>query len=281
LNLREAMSLEVFLAANPACVLVTVGATKGSTPREQGAFMLVCTSATFGTIGGGQLEYSAIDKARQMLTSTEASSAFVVKLGPEIGQCCGGEVLLTLELLTNQRRNELLAQERSEFEKRPHVYIFGAGHVGNALANAFALLPVVTTIVDQREKELALVPLALERLCVAMPETVVKCAPPGSVFLVLTHDHALDFLIVREALERQDAAYIGMIGSKSKRGTFNNWYLREGGTQTNLSRLVSPIGGNGEGDKRPAIIAALAAAEVVLALSRTSAACRRLETTHV
>ena len=94
-------------------------------------------------------------------------------------------------------------------------------------------------------------------------------APPGSAFVVLTHDHALDFLIVAEALKREDAAYVGMIGSKTKKATFRSWYLKTaGGTEADFERLVSPIGGDAVNDKRPAVIAALAAAEIVTALAR-------------
>jgi xanthine dehydrogenase accessory factor len=281
LNDGPAGALEGFLTAQPASVLVTVRATKGSAPRERGAFMLVSTSAIFGTVGGGHLEYSAIDMARRMLVSGEPSSSLVLKLGPEIGQCCGGEANLLLEILTLNRREQLILQDTSEYEKRPHVHIFGAGHVGNALVKAFALLPVKSILIDQREAELAAAPPDAEKLCAAVPEAVVKSAPPHSAFLILTHDHALDFLIVGEALERADASYIGMIGSKSKRGTFNNWYLRQGGTPSALSRLVSPIGGSRVKDKRPAVIAALTVAEVIATLSRTAAADRQLEGAHV
>ena len=94
-----------------------------------------------------------------------------------------------------------------------------------------------------------------------------------SAFVVLTHDHALDFLIVAEALKRQDAAYVGMIGSKTKKATFRNWYLKSaGGNDADFSRLVSPIGGDVVKDKRPAVIAALAVAEIVTALAAYSKA---------
>ena len=100
-----------------------------------------------------------------------------------------------------------------------------------------------------------------------MPEEVVREAPAGSAFVVLTHDHALDFLIVAEALKREDAAYVGMIGSKTKKATFKNWFLKmAGGSEAEFARLVSPIGGDAVKDKRPAVIAALAAAEIMTAL---------------
>ena len=88
---------------------------------------------------------------------------------------------------------------------------------------------------------------------------------------MLTHDHALDFLIVAEALRRKDAAYVGMIGSKTKKATFRSWYLKSaGGNDADFARLVSPIGGDAVKDKRPAVIAALAAAEIMTALAASA-----------
>ena len=112
--------------------------------------------------------------------------------------------------------------------ERPHVYVFGAGHVGDALAMALSLVPVRIVLVDTREDELSAstVP-GIETCLTAMPEAVVRDAPAGSAFVILTHDHALDFLIAAEALRRDDAAYVGMIGSKTKRATFKNWLSRE------------------------------------------------------
>ena len=93
-------------------------------------------------------------------------------------------------------------------------------------------------------------------------------APAGSAFVVLTHDHALDFLIVAEALRRTDAAYVGMIGSATKKATFKSWYLKTaGGGEDAFARLVCPIGGDAVRDKRPEVIAALAAAEILAALA--------------
>ena len=98
-----------------------------------------------------------------------------------------------------------------------------------------------------------------------MPEAVVRDAPAGSAFVVLTHDHALDFLITAEALARNDASYVGMIGSKTKRATFRNWLTREVGRPDIFERLVCPVGGTAVKDKRPTVIAALAAAEIMVA----------------
>src|SRR5690606_17295934 len=134
-------------------------------------------------------------------------------------------------------------------------------------ALALALLPLSVTVAETRAEALEGLPQSVAPLLTPVPEEVVREAPPGAAFVVLTHDHALDFLIVAEALKRSDAAYVGMIGSKTKRATFRNWYLREaGGADADLARLVSPIGGDKVRDKRPSVIAALVAAEIVAAL---------------
>lgn len=255
-----------FLRREPGCLLVGISGVAGSTPRDTDAFMLVSAERLFGTIGGGQLEYMAIDHARRALRLGEPAQAMDVPLGPEIGQCCGGRVALTFTAVTPEVAAFLIARSDREMAERPHVYIFGAGHVGDALAMALSLVPVRTVLVDTREEELsASTAQGIETCLTAMPEALVRDAPAGSAFVILTHDHALDFLIATEALRREDAAYVGMIGSRTKRATFKNWLSREIGSPNLFDRLICPIGGTAVKDKRPAVIAALAAAEITTA----------------
>ncbi len=249
--------------------MVEVARAKGSTPREQGAWMLVSSGAIFGTIGGGQLEYMAIDKTRQTLREQRRSAlALSIPLGPEIGQCCGGRVEVAIRSLDAASCKRLLRRVEAADDALPRIFIFGGGHVGHALAEAFVLLPVRAVVVETRADAVEDMPDGVETHVVPMPEELVRDAPSGSVFLILTHDHALDFLIVAEALKRTDASYVGMIGSGTKKATFRNWYLKTaGGDEKSFRRLVSPIGGSAVKDKRPAVIAALAAAEVMTALA--------------
>jgi xanthine dehydrogenase accessory factor len=303
-----AKSLRVFLDASPSAALVEVAEAKGSTPREKGAWMLVSPERIFGTIGGGQLEFLAIDRARKLLAAkslaplpplngegaerSEAGGvrtpqsppqvlrttspikgedetlALDIPLGPEIGQCCGGRVSVSIKLADEAIRATLLERAEAEDARLPHVYVFGGGHVGHALASAFALLPVRVVVVETRADALDGMPETIETRLTPVPEEMVRDAPAGSAFVVLTHDHALDFLIVAEALKRDHAAYIGMIGSKTKKATCRSWYLKTaGGGEADFARLVSPIGGDQVKDKRPAVIAALAAAEIMTALA--------------
>ncbi|MCT7377753.1 xanthine dehydrogenase accessory protein XdhC [Chelativorans salis] len=262
-----AKSLSTFLKGAPAAAIVEVREAKGSTPREKGAWMLVAPDAIFGTIGGGQLEFLAIAKARELIAENVASGALDIPLGPEIGQCCGGHVALDIRIAGSDDRTELLKRAGEEDAGRPHVYLFGGGHVGHALAAALSLLPVRTIVVETRAEALEGMPEEVERRLTAVPEEAVREAPAGAAFVVLTHDHALDFLIVAEALRRDDAAYIGMIGSKTKKATFKSWYLKNGGEEARLPRLVTPIGGEEVRDKRPTVIAAMTAAEVMRAVA--------------
>jgi xanthine dehydrogenase accessory factor len=266
-----------FLRREPASILVEVTGAAGSTPRDTDAWMVVSERTIFATIGGGQLEYMAIDQARRALRSGHAADPMNVPLGPEIGQCCGGRVGLSFTAMGPALARDLIARSDREMAARPHVYVFGAGHVGDALVMALSLAPLRVVLVDTREDELVACTVPRIETCLtAMPEAVVRDAPAGSSFVILTHDHALDFLIAAEALKRTDAAYVGMIGSKTKRTTFRNWLSREIGHPELFEALVCPIGGTALKDKRPAVIAALAAAEVMTAalawsLSRASA----------
>ncbi|WP_313196737.1 xanthine dehydrogenase accessory protein XdhC [Shinella zoogloeoides] len=262
-----------FLRREPTVILVEVTGAAGSTPRDTDAWMLVSERSIFATIGGGQLEYMAIDQARRALRSGLAAEPMNVPLGPEIGQCCGGRVGLAFTAVGPSLAGDLVARSEREMAARPHVYVFGAGHVGDALAMALSLAPLRVILVDTREDELmaSTVP-RIETCLTPMPEAVVRDAPAGSSFVILTHDHALDFLIAAEALRRTDAAYVGMIGSKTKRATFRNWLSRESGSPGLFEKLVCPIGGTALKDKRPAVIATLAAAEIMTAaLSWTAA----------
>ncbi|MFC5585153.1 xanthine dehydrogenase accessory protein XdhC [Nitratireductor kimnyeongensis] len=258
--------LGTFLQNSTFVALVEVCEAKGSTPREEGAWMLVSPKAIFGTIGGGQLEFMAIAKARELIADNLANGALDIPLGPEIGQCCGGRVALDIRLLDQAARPALVERAAEEASTFPQVILFGGGHVGHALASALTPLPVRVRVIETRKEAIEDFPDHVETRLTALPEEAVRDASAGTAFVILTHDHALDFLLVAEALARDDAAYVGMIGSKTKRATFKSWYLKNGGDEHRFSKLVTPIGGNAVHDKRPAVIAAMAAAEILVAL---------------
>jgi xanthine dehydrogenase accessory factor len=248
-------------------VMVRVANARGSTPRDTDAVMAVTRSAVAGTIGGGQLEWMAIARAREMLEASESAETLDIPLGPQIGQCCGGRVQLDLRRLDERLLGILRDEARGAEAGLAHVLIFGAGHTGKALARALEPLPLKTTLVDERPDSLAGFATGVDTLCTPVPESAVRDAPPGSAFVAMTHSHAIDFLIMAEALKRADAAYCGMIGSATKRAVFTGWLGDNGYDPALAQRLTCPIGGSAVRDKRPEVIAALTAAEIITALA--------------
>lgn len=260
----SASALETFLAVNADVIQCELISVRGSSPREEGTFMLVGMGSIWGTIGGGALEYMVIEHARRLIAAGWAEEAMDVPLGPEIGQCCGGRVKVALRYADAELRRSLAGRVAAEETGAARVYVFGAGHIGRVLAQILALLPVRVEVIDTRQAELDTLPAGIAHRRVAMPEAVVRAAPSGSAFVIMTHDHALDFLIAHEALARLDSPYVGMVGSKTKRARFAHWFTEQGGDPEALARLVLPIGAQGLGDKRPSVIAALAAAEIMV-----------------
>lgn len=255
---------ERFLAAGPT-IQVRIEQVQGSSPRDVGAWMLVNAQGAIGTIGGGQLEYMMIDEARKMLRQNNDQKTCRVPLGPEIGQCCGGHVTIDLATVTSQ--NEIMSRLKKEKAAEPEVLIFGAGHVGKALADALILLPMKPVLIDQRPEELSKIEHVETRL-VPLPEAEVRSAKDNSAIVIVTHDHALDFLIAGEALNRKKMPYVGMIGSATKKAVFNKWYGEHHGRSASNKGLVCPIGFSGVKDKRPEVIAALVAAQIVTAFDQ-------------
>lgn len=267
---RTPAALHNFLENDKTAIRVEVDQVHGSTPRNQGTWMLVSGAQIFGTIGGGELENIAIKHAREMLTTEiDIPTDMQIPLGPHIGQCCGGVVNLKFEILDEAQHRTCEQIFTTEISLQPDIYIFGAGHVGKALADALSLLPVNAILIDNREEELAPVSDYIQTHLTALPEAMVRNAKANSVFIIMTHDHSLDFLIAKDALNRNDAAYVGMIGSKTKRATFKNWLKREQDSEANFNKLICPIGNADIGDKRPEIIAALAVAEIIEHIHKT------------
>jgi len=262
---------DLLARAEPA-VVVSVTKVKGSAPREAGTHMLVTAEGSHGTIGGGSLEWEAIGRARAMLGADEQSATMKLPLGPELGQCCGGFVSLRLQRADQALCAELEAIEARERAGLPLVLLFGAGHVGKALARALAPLPLRVRWIDSRADAFSdpappgVEPVVSERLL-----DEIETAPAGAAYLVLTHSHALDSMLCAAALQRRDFAYLGLIGSRTKRKQFERAFRDLGIPQDRIDRLVCPIGGGRVRDKRPAVIAALAAAELLQTLADAAA----------
>ena len=265
-DVRAALSgtLRSLLARNIPAMLVRVAEARGSTPRGTDAAMLVTGQGSQGTIGGGQLEFHAIDVARDLLAAGAQAHRLAIPLGAHLGQCCGGHVILDFCRVSPGMALELAQQEAALARALPPVLILGAGHTGRALAHALAPLPLAVTLVDDRADTLDALPAAIATRRLDDPAQAVAEAMPQSAFVILTHSHALDYRLTQAALARGDAAYVGMIGSATKRARFERWFVASGGTRAQLATLVCPIGGAaGVHDKRPAVIAAMTAAELL------------------
>lgn len=260
------MSMRALLDSDAPLVHLRLSAVAGSAPRDVGAEMLVSATAQAGTIGGGQVEYRATRHARDMLEKSVMQDSLTMALGPDTGQCCGGRVSVALNILDRDARAALLA--RLDSETLPCVMILGAGHVGRALARVLGTLPCRVVLVDNRAQELAQAPKGLDTRLTPLPEAEIAQAPPGSAFVVTTHDHGLDFMLTLAALKRGDAAYTGLIGSATKRAKFAG-FACETDSFSDLSGLTCPIGAAGLGDKRPEVIALMTAQEIFAAFART------------
>ena len=260
--------LAAFLAGHvrDGAIVVTITDAQGSTPREAGATMVVTALETAGTIGGGQLEFHCIDFARRMLETGAADQTLDIPLGPQMGQCCGGRVGIRLQRADAAALAMLAAREKAQIALHRPVMIVGAGHTGRALALALAPLPLTVTLTDDRDDVLGGLPAEITCIRMADPVLAVERAVPGTAFVILSHSHALDYRLAEAALARGDATYVGMIGSATKRARFEASFLRAGGMKKALARLTCPIGCSDVDDKRPEVIAALTAAELVRCL---------------
>ena len=230
------------------CVLVTLVEERGSTPRNAGAKMLVGGERAWDSIGGGHLEYRALEIAREMLASgAQAPRLERFTLGASLGQCCGGTAVLLFEPFGRPQAQ---------------IALFGAGHVGRALAPLLAALPCQVRWIDAREEEFpAAIPPDATRVVNDEPVEEVERMPPDSYFIVMTHDHRLDLELTEAILRRGDFAYFGLIGSRSKRARFEH-RLRERGI-SGLERMRCPIGLAEVKGKLPMEIAIAVAGEVI------------------
>lgn len=149
------------------------------------------------------------------------------------------------------------------------VYIFGAGHVGQALVNLLLPLQACVRWIDERDDMFpdldhqAMSHPNLHCISTDTPEADIAAAPSNSYFLIMTHNHALDLQLCHAVFKRNDFAYFGMIGSASKRAVFERRLLDRGVAAERLPQLICPIGVAGISSKEPAAIAIGVAAQLL------------------
>ena len=145
-----------------------------------------------------------------------------------------------------------------------HVVLFGAGHVGHALVRLLGMLPCVVQWVDERDELFPdEVPANVQIEATDTPAAIVDEAPPGAYFIVMTHNHALDFELTERIIRRRDFAWFGLIGSKTKRVKFERRLLERGVAEERLVEMTCPIGVAGIVDKAPSSIAVAVAAQLM------------------
>ncbi|MEY8878936.1 MAG: xanthine dehydrogenase accessory protein XdhC [Leptothrix sp. (in: b-proteobacteria)] len=265
---------ERWLREGRAAMDVEVLAHRGSVPREAGTHMLVSADAVAGTIGGGHLELKAIAAARALLAERaavhdatgdaprfDATPVDVhYPLGPALGQCCGGAVTLRTAPLNAARLAGWPAAPPRFF-----LQLYGAGHVGRAIAALLAGIDCRVQWIDERESEFPPEPgpAHIERVCVDAVEAEVALAPPGAFYLVLTHQHELDLRITEAVLRRGDFGFLGLIGSATKRARFLHRYAERGIAPEQLARLTCPIGLPGIRGKEPEVLAISVVAQLL------------------
>ncbi|MFK7866965.1 MAG: xanthine dehydrogenase accessory protein XdhC [Alphaproteobacteria bacterium] len=289
------------LSSRNDMILIMVTGHKGSAPREKASWMLIDQNQHYGTLGGGQLEFEAIAKAREMLNQGK----FQVRLkqdyllGPDLGQCCGGAVHLLFQPIptrTNMDQAlpwlEIAASKitqapnqagylyfsMDDLEQPPywhavastmdhlhdqalnngwqHLYVFGAGHVGQAIALTANSLPIHIHLMDQRAEICDQLLLPANASCDDYtPETISKTIPSGAFVVIMTHSHELDYTLGKYLLERDDLSFIGIIGSKTKTARFLKNYRDDGLDDAALHRLTMPLAKAAPAGKEPGLIA--------------------------
>jgi xanthine dehydrogenase accessory factor len=267
----------IFLARlhSEDAVLITVHSHRGSVPREAGAWMAVFAQNTEGTVGGGHLEWQATAEARARLQGKSGEPLLRYALGPSLGQCCGGEVTLKFEAVSAVDLPRLQVAFAATCAHWPHVALFGGGHVGWALVQTLARLPLCVNWVDSRD---GIFPESLPaNVCTEFSDPVqqaVAALAAGSHVLVMSFSHAEDLDVVAACLSRQrvqaDLPFIGLIGSKTKWAVFRHRLQARGFSDEELAHVTCPIGLAGIHGKAPEVIALSVAAQLLLVMGSSA-----------
>ena len=228
--------------------MITVIETKGSSPRDAGARMIwTPEDGFFGTVGGGQFEHMALDAAASYFEKQTTGIEHYV-LGTDADQCCGGTMDVFFEYVGTRER----------------IVIFGAGHVSYELAKLLEAAPARTVIVDDRAdwNNTERFPTA-ERI-LSFDEGVATChaAPESTFVVVMTCSHDTDFEILRQLLPTPPA-FVGLIGSRSKRVCLFGRLVASGLDETTVQSVQCPVG-VGDTGKEPPLVAVSIAAKLLV-----------------
>ena len=225
-------ALNELMAAEVPLVAVTVVDTVGSVPQDRGAKMIVTAEGLrFGTVGGGKVETKAIAEAQAMLLGAEGEITKFAQwnLQKDVGMTCGGVVKLYFE---------------SHNVGRWRVFVFGAGHVANALVNVLIHLDCHVTCVDPRAEWLSKLPDSpkLTRVHSDDMPSVVKSIPDDAFVVLMTMGHTTDKPILVEILRTRTFPYLGVIGSDAKAAVLRRDVAEAGLPEEAKRAFFCPIG---------------------------------------
>lgn len=216
-----------------AFVEITLVAIHGSAPQDLGAKALVgAEGLLWGTVGGGKIEKRCIDTALELLKEkSEVPSLKKWNLQTDIGMTCGGVVEMLFE------PHAFLPQWR--------IAIFGAGHVGQALARQVQNFDCELTVIDSRPKWLNKLNLHLPHQArhVSPMESYVVSLHPDTFVVVMTMGHGTDLPILAEVFQR-DFPYVGNMGSEVKAKRLQSDLKKLGVSEEKIKKLHCPIGEN-------------------------------------
>lgn len=258
-----------------------------------------------GTVGGGELEYQLLAEAGRLLAGQPDSFSRTRRdypLGPALGQCCGGSVRAVLEIwppaqlpalqalladrpgwLAHGAADNSLPAAHAKDSPRPPVasqpftrrvpfYLYGAGHVGRAVMAITGDLPLDRYWIDTGESRFpADMDASITRLVARDPAHIARYAESGAIHLVMSYSHALDQAICHRVLKQDDFFRLGLIGSATKRARFESRLAAAGFSETQLARLVCPIGLADIPGKDPAFLALSVAGQIAVWLAEWEA----------
>jgi len=235
-------------------VSVTMVEAVGSTPQDAGSKMLVSLEGLVtGTVGGGKVEYMAIQHAQTMLAGPSAGPGQELvawNLQTDVGMTCGGLVKFFFETYNHSNWR---------------VAVFGAGHVAGAVVHCLGQLDCDVQCIDPRRDWLDKVAdhTRLRKICVDVPSSVVDQLPDDTFVVCMTMGHATDRPILEEIFrQRRCFPFLGVIGSKSKRGVLKRELIAAGVSEQQASSFHCPIG-LPLGTNQPGEIAISVAAQLI------------------
>lgn len=226
-------------------VIAKVVDTLGSTPRKKGAVLLMKQDGTrFGTVGGGKLE-AEVEKVCLETFQTKESKIYHYSLTPKeqqgLDMRCGGDADVSIEYIDAKNPDNFI----TDFDLKATAFIFGAGHVGQALDPILRYVGFRTKVIDDRPNfaNRERFPAADE---VVVIDSFLDAYPnletdENSYIIIMTRGHSGDYDVLKQSL-RRTTAYIGMIGSRNKVAEVYRMLREDGFRQEELDRVYSPVG---------------------------------------